>query len=505
MAVALWGCGAAVPPAARPGSLVARRPAPGQSAPACQDRACATATFDAEAGRFAIAVRVEPSALPAERARVEVRCGDEVHDLGAVSEPAELRCEVALESRVAPGESFRHPAGWHLAGRSFVPSLTVDGAAVDVPATLSLDVGEAPLYSSAGPGHRVLDAPSFARLAEESFEVGPIALTRRDVVGDTLWIGGTGRGDGELEVAADAIATAYRELVELLGDGPASSLLVVLHRPDGPAWEERAGATVVWALPATDDPELAIAAALEPLVGLFLRSAEPWLAEGVVSYLATRLGLEQLGFDRPALARQVVDRVSAGDAPPGLVAGFCLDRDLGESGGSLAATLRGARPELTTEGLLADLAAVSPAAAGHLAALLGTGEEPSLDPCLERAGLRIQTDELDAPSSDAWREALGVADWDASARVPALRVSEAGPDAPLADGDLLLAVAGQPVATPEDVAWALRDVGAGRPVRLEVRRRGRRAEVDWTAPDLSAAERAVRPVLRVVPIEATTP
>lgn len=505
----LAGCGGPAR-ATRPGSLVGRSPAPGV-APSCQDlhagaaRACAIATFDADAGVVSVVVRVEPEALPAARARVEVRCAEQTLDLGAVEEAAEVRCDVPLTSRVAPGESFRHAAGWHLAGRTFVPALLVDGAALEVPATLSLDVGDAPLYSSAGPGARVFDAPSFARLAEESFEVGPIAFTRREVVGDTLWIGGTGRADGELEVAADAIAGSYLELVEALGPGPADSLLIVIHQPDGAPWGIRAGSTIVWALPASEDPEVAIAGALDPLVAAFLPSSEPWLARGVVGYLAARLGAEQLGFPRDAVARQVFRLATAEDPAPGLVASFCLDGALAERDRSLAGALRAARggAALTSDGLLSDLAAVSPATASHLAALLEG--EAAIAPCLERAGLRVDEEGLEAPSEEAHRDALGVEAWEPAAGLPALRVAAAAEGSPLRGGDLLLAVADQAVVTPDDVALALRGLAAGAPVALEVRRRGERQRVDWTLPDLAGVEVVTRDVVRLVPIEVAAP
>ncbi|MCA9608243.1 MAG: PDZ domain-containing protein, partial [Myxococcales bacterium] len=192
---------------------------------------------------------------------------------------------------------------------------------------------------------------------------------------------------------------------------------------------------------------------------------------------------------------------------PGLVAHFCLDGDLVDQGGSLAATVRGARPELTTEGLLEDLAAVSPSVAGHLAALLDTDPAvgPSLDPCLDRAGLRARTEELDAPASDAWRDALEIEAWEPSERVPGIRVTRAGPEARLALGDVLVAVGGQPVTTPDDVAFVLRDVAAGHPIRLEVRRHGERVELDATAPDLTGVEHVARSLRRVVPIEQVAP
>ncbi len=508
LALALAGCGASARPA-RPGSLVARRPPHEPSSAWCQGLpghsggTCAIATLDAEAGSVEVLLRIAPEALPAGRTQVEVRGGGEVR--ARERDVTEVRYTVALDGAPAPGASFRHPAGWHLAGSSFAPEILVDGVAVDVAATLLLDVGEAPVLSSAGPGARVFEAASFARLAEESFEVGPIALGRREVEGTTLWVGGTGRGDGELEVAADALGEAYRALVHALGEGPSDSLLVVLHRPEAEPWGERRGTSLVYAVPPSEDPEAALADALRPMVELFLTTEDPWIGDGVVTYLATRVAIERLELDDGALSRQML-RAAATEEDRGVLAAFCLDGYLAERRSSLAATLARARgAPLTTDAILSDLAAISSGAASYLAALLEPGAELSVDECLERQGWRAEPAELEGPTDSALRDALAVASWHPLEGVPALRVGTTAPGGPLQRGDHLLGVGAHRVGSPDDVAWALRELAAGSEVVLDVRRRGERVSIDWTVPDLATVERAARPHVALARVEAATP
>jgi len=508
LALALASCGAPVR-ATRPGSLVARqRSAEPSPMPACEDlrasgesraRACAIAELDPDAGVVEVFVRVEPDALPAARRSVTLTLAGETHDLGRVDAPAERRLHVALTSAVAPGQSFRHAAGWHLHGRSFVPELRVDGEPVDVPATLLLRAGDAPVYTSAGPSHALFDAPSFGRLADESYEVGALTVSRREVDGDTLWVGASDRADAELEAAADVLAQAYRLLREALGRPPTDSLLLVLHAPAAEAFGQRAGSSVVWAIATSEDPAVALAQALAPLVRLWFTSGsdEPWLRDGVPEYLATRAAVALLDLGPDALARVMI-----GDARAQHLA-FCLDAHLRESSSSLAALLRTRRGPITAEALLEDIGAISGPTAGYLAALAASEGEFPIDQCLERIGYAAEVHAYDGPTDAAVRAALGVVGWTALSRLPALRVDEVAEASALEVGDLLLAVGGEPVADVDDVAWGLREAPDGGAIALSVRRRGDRVSLDATLGEL--VEREAREHTELVRLEAGTP
>jgi len=508
LALAVASCGGPVR-APRPGSLVARpRPAERSPMPSCEDlrasgatgaRACAIAELDPDAGVVDVFVRVEPEALPATREQVTLELAGETHDLGRVDAAAERRLRVALRSEVAPGHSFRHAVGWHLDGRSFVPRLLVDGEAIDVPATLLVRAGDAPVYTSAGPSHHLFDAPSFDRLAQESYEVGALGVSRREVEEETLWIASSDRSDAELEAAADALAQAYRLLRDALGRPPTDALLFALHAPDAAPFAAKTGSSVVWALAPSDDPAVDLASELAPLVGLWVSdtSDEAWLSDGVPRYLATRAAVELLGLDAGALARAMLGAARDEHLP------FCVDAQLRESSSSLAALLRARRGPLTAEALLEDVGAISGPAAGYLAALAAAEGDFPIDQCLERIGWAAEVHAYDGPSDAAVRAALGVTEWSALPRLPALRVDAVAEASALEPGDVLLAVGGEPVAGPDDVAWGLREVPAGGAVALSVRRRGDRVSVDATVGEL--VEREAREHTELVALEASSP
>jgi len=472
------------------------------------DRVCAIATVDAARGTVQVLVRVEPGVLPSERSEVLLSWahGEHTASLGAVEEAVEHHYAVTLVSREAPGQSWRHAAGWHLSGASFVPEVLVDGQPLDLPATLLVEVGQDTLFTSAGPGHRLFDAPSLTRLAGESYEVGGIMMTRREIDEDTLWVGATGRSDGELEVAADTLASLYRRVHDELGDGPTASLLVVLHAPGDPEsrpWAERSASSLTFLVPPSDDIGVRIAGALRPLVQLWFAGGSPaWVAEGLPEYLATRVALEELDLPSEALARTVLGHSTqpANPVSSGLLTSFCLDTFLRERGSSLAAVLRssstvpGRSPDavLTVESLLPDVAAISPAAAGYFAALAGEQEPYGIDPCLERLGFHAEPAPFEAAPLENFRAALGIEAWSALERLPMLRVNSVSEGSAFETGDLLWQMEAVPLAVPEDVAWALRGAAAGDEVVVELRRRGERVTERVTLGELPAAASIAR-------------
>lgn len=536
----LAACGAAAPRARRPGSLSAReRPA---SALGCElgegdaPRACAVARIDAEAGVVEVTLSLDPAALPEGRRAVRLafrsdvlgaRYAEERVDLvdggwslGPVTHRAEVRYRVTLEAGGrGPGTSFRRPGGWHLTGQSFLPDVIVDGERVDVPATLRIDAGDVPLWTAAGSDRRLFDAPSLRRLASEAYEIGALSTTRRQVGATELVVATSGEEDARaLGAVADVLAQAVRGSSARLGPPPADAILVALHALDTPARAERLGASLVYVGRdgARGDPIYGAAAlVLGELVHFWApgthAEVEEWLAEGVSEYLAVLSAAELTGAPAESIARVVLSR-RRGATPPdprelGLVAGFCLDAHLRESGSSLGAALRTtlARDDdepLGAEALLEDLAAVAPSSASYLAALLDGGAI-ALDECIERFGFEARE-----VSYEGWTDpsialsVLGVTDLRALAHVRGLAIEAIDEEASvLQAGDVLLEVEGVRVGAMDDVAWALRDARPGERVRLTVRRRGEPQSIEIELPQLGDDRREQRAYVELAPIE----
>lgn len=492
---------------------------------------CAVARVDAAAGVVEVALRLDPALLPEGRREVRLafRTGalgaryaeervdlvDGAWSLGELAEPAEVRYRVTLDA--AGRGSLRRPGGFHLAGLSFLPDVLVDGAPVDLPATLRVDAGETPVWTAAGGDRRLFDAPSLRRLAEEAYEIGELTVTSRDTEGTVLLVAASGPSDpGALSTLADLLAQAVRALAARLGPPPADALLVVVHPLDGSPRAERLGTSLLLRDPGGSRDLLygPAALALGELVRFWSpgthRSVEPWLSEGVGAYLALSAAAELARAPAESVARAVLRRGSepAGDpARLGLMAGFCLDAHLGRSGSSLGAVLRttlarGDDEPIGAEALLEDLAAISPASASYLAALLEEGAPP-LDECVERFGFGARE-----VSFEGWSDAtlaaevLGATELRALELVPGLLAVTADAEAgALEAGDVLLAVEGVRVGALEDVAWALRASAPGERVRLAIRRRGEPLALEVELPQLGPDRREQRSYRELVPAE----
>ncbi len=555
------GCGG--PPRARPGTLRGRPPA-ARGGPSCAaldpsrpiERVCAIARLDAEAGEVEVRLRVEPGALPPVRRDVSLRFrastfGDDYTErfidvpgragwpesLGAVRTATELHYRVSLDSlgrggRGRAGASWRRPGGWHLTGRSFLPDVWVDGAPVDVPALLVLDPDGAPLFTSAGPEQRQLEAASLIRLADEAYEVGPMELTRREVDGTVLWLGSTAEG-GDLEAAADVLARALALLQGALGEPSTESILVTLHPGalDEPDWGERLGSSLVHVSPGglPQDALYGLTVSIHELVHLWLPGShhvpDAWLAEGVTDYVAVRIAATLTGASPEGVARVVLRAYAAYQAgaqdrtlrhphptdarwiyDAGLVAGYCLDARLAADGGSLFAALREtlARDDETidTEALLEELGPVAPDAASYLAALVEARGAFDVETCLSRDGLSAEEVALDAWTDRTLAvEVLGARGLSAMSKVQAFVVEAVVEGSPLAPGDVVTAVEGHPVATLDDVAYALRDARVGETIAIHLRRRGEPREIARLIPPLTDDARAPRAYLRLTPRE----
>ncbi len=542
LALVVASCGPAAPRARRPGTLEARERAPstdvGDCGPAEEPRICAVAIIDVDAGTASVTLRLDPAALPADREEVVLAFGEASVEpeeawapLGALPEPLELRYRVTLDaSPPAPGRSFRRAGGWHLRGQSFLPELEVDGEPVDVAATLRIDAGAQPIWTSAGE-RRIFDAPSLRRLAEEAYEVGALSTARREVAGATLWVAASEGEPGALDPVADVLAGALRSLSARLGPPPTDGILVAFHASEHePPFAARLGSTLVQVSPSGTprDGLFGLAdLALRELAHLFVPGThavgEDWLEEGLADYF-TALGVAELTAAPPASAARIVlrghqryaaaperralrDESAGGEwaRDAGLVVGFCLDAHLRESGSSLGAALATtfARDEraIGAEALLEVLAAISPSSASYLAALLESEGAFAIDDCLERSGLEAREVSYEGWTDAALTDALGLGD---AARPLALLEALAVPapreGSALEPGDVITEVEGARVGDLADLAWALRDVGAGERARLAVRRRGQVEAIEVLIP-AAEARREERAHLELVPID----
>ena len=563
------GCGSS-PHAARPGTLSARRRAPVErdTGPSCAEllptegpRLCALVHLDDEAGEMEVRLRLEPGALPESRREVALRFRQTVfgpryaqdfvevldregwpESLGRVTEPVELSYRVRLDffERGEPregrsGPSWRRPGGWHLTGATFLPDVWVDGERAEVPATLMIDVGRRPLYTSAGSEQRIFDARSLLRLADEAYEVGPLVTARREVGSTTLWVGSSDEeGEAYVEALADALARAFGLLDARLGPPSTDSVLfahhVFAHEEE---WGERLGTSLVLVTPdaTVRDPIYGLAkASIHELGHLWIPGShvidEQWLEEGVNDYLAVEVMAALTEQPTASTARVVLrswSRFVRGAAErtlrepnpddprwavdAGLVAGFCLDAHLRESGSSLPVVLRHtlAREEarVGTEALLEDLAAVSASSASYLEAMLITQGAFAIDECLERRGLHVREVRYQGLGDDTIAtDILGLASLRPFTRAQAFEAGEVADGSPLEEGDIVTRVADHPVAELADVAWALRDTAEGDRVEIVLRRRGAPLTVDRALPALDDDARSERTYLELVPFDA---
>src|SRR5690606_10813390 len=181
------------------------------------------------------------------------------------------------------------------------------------------------------------------------------------------------------------------------------------------------------------------------------------------------------------------------------------DAHLESEGSSLGAVLRTtlARDDeepIGAEALLEDLAAISPASAGHLAALL-EGVPDALDECVERYGFDAREVSYEGWTDAALaRDVLGASDLRALGAARGLVIEAVDAEAsPLEVGDVLAAVEGVRVGSLDDVAWALRDHAAGARASASIRRRGEPRSVALELPRARDDRREQRAYLELVP------
>lgn len=527
------GCGSTVR-TRRPGTLSVR-PRPSQPAedPCASGRTCAVASLDADA--IDVTLRIDLSVLPEGHRQVELAfredtLGEYAEELNAT--PLEIEGTVAVAryrvelERVERGEtragsSWRRPGGWHLTGRSFLPAILVDGAPIDLPATLVLETGELPLWTAAGGRERAFDAEGLSRLADEAYEVGPLVTERVEVESTVMIVASSEQAS--LEQAADILGRALRSLSVRLGPPPAETLLYVFHGSEGETKLDRLGSSITVSGSPPEDAIRAHAAIAE-LVHLWSPGAhtiaEPWLEDGVSDYLvAITLAeiLEQPFVPHVALRahRRYAEIAAEGtlrEGGPwardaGLALGFCLDAHLRESGSSLGAVLRTMltrdEVELGAETLLEDLAAVSQSSASYLDALLATQGAFAIDDCVQRAGFRAREVSFEGWSDAALEETLGLVAIEPLVHAQGFDVREAREGSQLAVGDVVMEIEGVRTANLDDVAYALRNARPGQRVRGVVRRHRETEGISIEIPALEDAQREERAYVELAPLEGS--
>lgn len=316
-----------------------------------------------------------------------------------------IRYEVKLDRMLGvPAElvrewSFHHPRGWHLKGYQIIPEIRVDA-----PAIVHFDVsnGEevlAPLPSLA-PGR--FHAKHALELARSSYELGDANRVCGKIDAVKVCVASSVSDESEeLSALMDLTASALRAGTARLGKLDERYVLVSHHaRGKGSAYGITIGSAVTLFSP--EAPSRAIDQTgfvlIHELLHLWLpgsRSIRPlWLREGLTEYMAYQTVADMTGVPDSAFAGWVseayrryrtarYDIVIADTAdelvyPAGVVAGFCLDRELGAQGSStseiIRALLAGAEDRSTTavteDWFLAELSRVSPKAAGYFKLLI---------------------------------------------------------------------------------------------------------------------------------------
>lgn len=488
-----------------------------------EPRLCAVLAIDGD-DDLVVVLHLEPAALPAGRRNVSLDfsfptdlAGERSSlDLGAVREPRQIRYRVAWSASSEDSLAFRRPGGWHLSGSAFLPTLRVDGETAPVPVRLRVDAGASPVWSSAGSGPH-FDAPSFERLADESYEIGELKVVERQVAGVVLRVGTSGEEAG-LDELADALSRALASLARQLGSPAPRSFLVTFHPSDRPeivaaqrgaAFVERSARGV------PPDPLYGIEAAVRALSRTFFpdRSANDDELDvfGVAEYFAVLAMNELTGASSEWTARFILraheryTRELTPDALPraaSLPIAYCVDGHLRRRGSSFGAALRTtlSRSEetLRVDSLLEDLAAVSPQSAGYLAALLG-GEGPfALDECLAREGFETREIAFEGVSDEGLRTLFGSST--PLALTPAFEIREPPASGLLERGDVVVEVEGVRASTPNELAWALHERSSLDRIRLVVRRRGEERALELPPPDAPLTSRT-----HVLLLEASEP
>lgn len=565
----LWGCATSRPP--RPGTLRARTrlPIATHSAPtgwssSCgpEPRICLTLSL-ADADRLEVRMEVPPEVVPEdvpvalELTGTEFRddTGNQVseRDLArgagrdsqgalvirySVPLPVNRTDELEGPPTTEPAESrnWARRGGWHLLGSSFVPRLRVGEEDVDAPVSVWTQFEQPLVLWSAGGAENMIDAERLDRLSQESFELGPLIMTERQVGTTALRVGfsGTEEQRPQLERTADLIAQATRTLSQLLGPAPVDAALIAFHA-GGSSWGQRRGSSIVQvgdalpAVPLSPETERTITLLTELWNPGLHRVDATWMHEGINAYVMARTVGELRAADEPNQLRTIVrayqryrshveasgdDAVRLADAGPGewmrdggIASGFCLETHLAQSGGSvgvlLSTTFARDDDPLTLEHLVEDLAGVNGLSAGYLTALLTTRGTFGIGDCLERAGYEASEVEFQGMSDVSLTEGLmQVGALHALRSGPALWVESAMEDSQFQAGDLIVSIAGSPVGSLNEMAYALRDVPEGGRFAVQIRRAGQPLTIELRLGATSNAERTARVRTQIIGIPA---
>jgi hypothetical protein len=300
--------------------------------------------------------------------------------------------------------SFRHARGWHLKGYQILPEIPLDA-----PALIYFDVEHGDEVLAALAPEAVLHAASRAfrawnalELARSSYEIGRLEKTCARVDGINACVASSvAAGERELGAMMDLTAYTLRAASARLGELGDRYILVSHHSRGGDdAFGVTIGSSVTVLSPeppgyAADGPGFVL---VHELVHLWLpgaRSIRPlWLREGLTEYLAYQIVAEVTGAGDVALVGWVNDAYRRYSAvlqdstiaetsdevvyPAGVVAGFCLDRELNARGSSISEVIRALldladdhpTTSITEDWFFSELSRVSPKVAGYFKLLL---------------------------------------------------------------------------------------------------------------------------------------
>jgi hypothetical protein len=300
--------------------------------------------------------------------------------------------------------SFQHPRGWHLKGYELLPEINLDAPGL---IQFAVEPGEdvlAPLPSIAPNQFKATRA---LELSRSSYELGRLhrLCAKLDAI-KTCVASSELRDERELSAMMELTARALQSSARRLGKLEERHLLISHHAHKyGGAYGITIGSSVtILALRAPQElrkdssPSPSQFLLVHELLHLWMpgsRSIRPlWLREGLTQYLAYQTMAEMTGlpaheyafwineaYRRYRAARYDVVIADTDDElvyPAGVVAGFCLDRELGPQGSSTSEVIRSvlesaedrSSTQVTEDWFLAELSRVSPRAAGYFKLLI---------------------------------------------------------------------------------------------------------------------------------------
>ena len=545
------------PPAlARPGLLTAlalftacaTAPAPAPSEALCERRMCVRATLvDGAPAHLDVVVELPDAALPAGAGQVQfpffaepfkaapegyvafVTQGDAPFAERVQAVPGGRRLEYRVRLDHAAKEPLhgldecphRTRQGWLLVGRAFIPLVKVDGEVQEgLPMALTLDVGGQPVVTLAGEAAGDARVGALGQLAHALYYVGPHheRVVRQGAT--TVRILSRDFDAAALEPLAALVQSTLRVAERALGPAPLRTrLLIYDHQDLGFAGGVIGGdITLASSTPPSGSGLSPVGAVVvHELSHLWLTADAPWLSEGFNTYLELVFGLRVDDASEARLTQELLRAYAkyqghaSGGGPVrtatglfaytgGAMVAFCLDARLEAAGSSvpdvLRAALTGDGAGTTVARFRAALAAVSAPAAEYLDALLDRAEPLDFAVCLADAGFDQALETYEGYTLRALVvDVLQITGFSPQ-RAEVFRVKEGSR---FQVGDVIQAVAGQPVLLVPEIDAALADAAPGTEVEVMVERAGRTVKLVLPVPALDAKARQRHQRLRLRP------